>query len=264
MSRNCWENGTIVIPRASWPGFKKNLRAAWNTALDQDLMVINTLHEKLKESYKGKRNVDWTAAVNAEIYKEHPYDANRPYRVTGPTGDVYKFKVMDKWDVARLLVTEPPKPAQGTNPAVTSLNAPASEPFKPKLVLPKKSVLPVANGKTLRFYMSEASITLSDEKSMSVEWNVSENNHAVENARATHIAGVFFKLLDKIQWTRNTGGTIAGNDEYASESRESGGGANYTTGTYGPSGTKNKEMDFRMRGFSAKVAKQLAGNPKAR
>lgn len=253
MSKYCWENGTIVIPRAAWPGFKKNLREAWNLALDKDFETMTTVYDKLKAAYKGKRNVDWNAALYAELYKVHSSQPQQ-YRSMGPSGDVYKFKVLEQYLVEGFLLTPRPKPVAGT-----SAGTMATVPFVQKLVLPKKSALPYANSKTTGFQVGECSISLSSETAMSVTWDVPENNHAVDGARDTHIASVFFSLLSKVQWTRNSGGTISGNDEYNTESRGSGEGSNYSTGTFGPIGASDKEMSYRRNGFSAKDAKQLVG-----
>ncbi|WP_159604639.1 hypothetical protein [Agromyces humi] len=69
-----------------------------------------------------------------------------------------------------------------------------------------------------------------------VLWQVSDNNHAVEDAHDGALGQAFFKALETVKWTRNTGGVLSGNDEYNQEAMESGYGANYTTSAYGPIG----------------------------
>lgn len=65
-------------------------------------------------------------------------------------------------------------------------------------------------------------------------WEVYENNHACETARANLIAVAFFNALDKVKWTRGSGGEIIGNNEYNREADYEGGGGNYVTDRYGP------------------------------
>jgi hypothetical protein len=47
--------------------------------------------------------------------------------------------------------------------------------------------------------------------------------------------------MDKVEWTRDTGGVISGNDEYNRECDSPGGAANYIKHAYGPRGTAEKE-----------------------
>jgi hypothetical protein len=89
--------------------------------------------------------------------------------------------------------------------------------------------------KTVAFTASwdECGVTF-DLKARTVRWGVSENNHAVERARESWLGRAFFRALDRVNWTRGTGGTIVGNDEYNSDSEYEGGGANYVTASYPP------------------------------
>jgi hypothetical protein len=88
----------------------------------------------------------------------------------------------------------------------------------------------------------EACISFND-KAKSVTWDVAENNHAVDHAHKQTMGRYLFRALNKVEWTRGTGGTIVGNDEYNRESDYEGGGANYITYRYGP---KKKGNVLRM------------------
>lgn len=61
----------------------------------------------------------------------------------------------------------------------------------------------------------EAGVTFSGR---TVEWYVSENNHAVEHARSNPVAHAFFAALSRVKWTRGTGGVIEYDDEYHRDS----------------------------------------------
>jgi hypothetical protein len=80
--------------------------------------------------------------------------------------------------------------------------------------------------------LSDFEIELNHDK-RTVHWSVYEGNHACEEARRTPEARRLFKALDRIQWTRGSGGTIAGNDEYNQDCQDPGGGANYVVKYYG-------------------------------
>lgn len=112
---------------------------------------------------------------------------------------------------------------------------------KPQLPTAKVvNKLPVSKGAILR--IDGASIALNDEQK-TVQWDVEENNHACEDARSQPLARLMFKLLNDMEWTRGSGGSIIGNDEYNRDNRSHGGGGNYTTASYGPR-EKKKEPEI--------------------
>ena len=66
-----------------------------------------------------------------------------------------------------------------------------------------------------------------------VHWSVESNNHARDRGRGHPLAKAWFQHLEKIKWTRGTGGEVWGNDEYNGDSSGVGGGGNYSLGTWG-------------------------------
>ncbi len=105
---------------------------------------------------------------------------------------------------------------------------------KTKPITPTKKMLNFVNGKTFSFDIDDgcASITFFP-NSKSVSWYVEENNHAIESARRTDEANAFFRMLNEVKWTRGSGGSFIGNDEYNRDDSCEGGGGNYVTSTYG-------------------------------
>lgn len=97
-----------------------------------------------------------------------------------------------------------------------------------KLALPKKKDFPKASLKTVDY----GYLTLNLE-SKSLSFSVEDGNHAVERAFEDAFVKYLFRLLDRINWTRNSGGSIVGNDEYNRDCDYEGGGANYVVKTYG-------------------------------
>ncbi|EMY34059.1 hypothetical protein D477_011591 [Arthrobacter crystallopoietes BAB-32] len=106
---------------------------------------------------------------------------------------------------------------------------------KPKRVM--KTDVDFPTNRTTRFHLADGSIDL-DRETSSVDWTVSENTRAVEDAHADPLAKEFFKAIGQVKWTRGTGGVFTGNDELNQDNRHAGGGANYVTRAYGPIGAQ--------------------------
>ena len=103
-----------------------------------------------------------------------------------------------------------------------------------KPLKPTRKMFNFVNGKNNSFDVDTGGAGIGfDAKSHSVSWSVFENNHAVEDARATEEAYVFFKMLGRVTFTRGSGGVIVGNNEYNSDDYCEGGGGNYVVSRYG-------------------------------
>ena len=229
MSRYDWERGTIKLPTAVWPTFKKALRTAYNGALAHDFALVLKAFERVKADNKGKRGVDWVKALTAEL---EATEKGYSYLYGNVTRNRYDLQVLTTWQVAQKLQQKDETTG------------------KVRLVSPQKKMFPEANSKTMSFSLEdEATITL-DDKTRSVRWNVSENNRACERAREHHMAVVLFKMLGGVQWTRGSGGAIVGNDENNRDNRDdAGGGANYLKDRFGPLGDDEYERVHGMRPF---------------
>lgn len=202
MSRYDWESGTLKIPSKEWGPLKKRLIAGWNEYIKRRHELAITLFNHLKNESKGKRNFDFRRAADAWVQRQR--DCDSAWELPGL---VYRSK-------------EDGKP--------------------PKLVMPKKKDFAPAKSNTLRFHSVlfcywEGSITLDNEQ-RTLRWHVSENNRAVEGAWNHPMGKVLNQALKGINWTRATGGTFVGNDEYNQDDHGEGGGANYVTKRFGPLG----------------------------
>lgn len=201
MSKYCWEEGTIKIPSRSWASFKKELREVYNRLQKKSYKVALQAYETLLKAGKGKRGIDWKNEFNRLLWDGH---------IHIPDGvDILKLR-------KSIFPFDPKKQENRKRPRK-----------------PKKKDFPLANSSTTRLELDGDAHILFDNKTRSVSWVVYENNHAVENARAHPLGIAFFRALDKMKWTRGTGGEIIGNDEYNRESRDAGGGGNYITAIYG-------------------------------
>jgi hypothetical protein len=104
-----------------------------------------------------------------------------------------------------------------------------------KPYMPRRKDFPLLNSRSYRIECGDMdALIIFDKEAHTVTWTVPENNRQVERARDTLEARKFFSLLSTVHWTRGTGGTIVGNDEYNRESSCEGGGGNYVVERYGP------------------------------
>ena len=100
-------------------------------------------------------------------------------------------------------------------------------------------VIPKATNKTTRFPVfardgySEAEISFNGRV---VRWYVGENNHAVDAAREAPLAVLFFAHLNRIQWTRGTGGVGLYHSEYQDDYASADSYARSISFAYGPIG----------------------------
>lgn len=100
---------------------------------------------------------------------------------------------------------------------------------KPARVL--KSDLPFPTNRTTVFPAGEGSVEFLKDNNM-VRWSTSEGRGATEQAHNSAAGTAFFSRLKTVKWTRNTGGIIMSNNEYA---QDAGRGDECST-AYGPIG----------------------------
>jgi hypothetical protein len=207
MSCNNWAAGTIKIPAKAWPGLKEGLRQTWNAEQDRKLALAGELRAALLKLALNQRNFDWAKAVQDEM--------SRRARADRQADD----QIWDRLNEAMNAIL-PYERRKLTGQPGTPLS-------------PARSMFPHATGATKRFSFGEAGISL-DETGRQVTWSTGENNHAVERAEAHPMSQTLLRLLNRIEWTPGSGGTIVGNDEYNRDARHEGGGGNYVTHSYGP------------------------------
>jgi hypothetical protein len=227
MSHYDWESGSFKLSCKEYGRFKKALRDQWNASLIAAHKKAVEIQQALLKKFKGKRNVDWHKALD-EYRITRYYDSWSGHAVTDRITDLDHGQLI--WKAL----------------AVKGDDGKVQRPLKPK-----KKDFPLATNKTRGFSNTdwhEGTVYL-DDKTRTVEWDVEENNHACDRASNSTLGRIFFELLNKVVWTRGTGGEIIGNDEYNRdvEDEYAGGGGSYVKRRFGP---PVKEKRRRQRGHS--------------
>ena len=211
MSRREWEEGTIKLPAAEFARVRQAVADAV-TKRNQNI------YDKAQEFWKTltpKQKRDHEAYVKAFESFEHAHTTTTWHKYGGSEA---KSKL-------------PAELAEAIGANRFGLHG------KPIARLKKEDLDFPTNRDTTFHGGSYSDGTLDFDRSRNtVTWTVSEGNHAVDHARGSDIWEAFDAAMSKVKWTRGTGGSFSGNDEYNQESRESGYGGNYTTAGYGPLG----------------------------
>ena len=222
MSTYEWENGSLKFSVAEYSKFKKAFLAEVNNLYAKANVTAVQIYEKMIAEAKGKRKVDWFDLFrNCRSVSSRDSWGFVTYRDLDPLNLAYKS-----------MFRKTEKKGEGTWAYNTPLNTRPSKPRKGDFVLKTKQKDP-------SFSFEDARIQFNDARRI-VYWEVNENNHAVDRSREHDIAKIFFSLLNKVKWTRGTGGVLVGNNEYNRDDRSSGGGGNYVTASYGPLGGKQR------------------------
>ncbi|HQF92584.1 MAG TPA: hypothetical protein PLS46_00380 [Microthrixaceae bacterium] len=215
MSTYEWERAELKLPSAAVSPLKKLLRD-W----------VNVLHDEVRAESLRVHDTVGNGTRSAKIYAERLTAHRR--EVIGRTVSRYSMGV-DRAERCRwveLLACD----------VIEAGLRSSSKPHKPTVADVSK-VVPRATASTTTFeVLGEEGFTTAWIRfdGRTVIWNVSENNHAIDHAHNSPLAGVFFGALAKVVWTRGSGGVGYANDEYNREDRGCGGGANYRTFEFGP------------------------------
>ena len=215
MSTYEWEAGTLTIPAAQWASFRKGLLTEWNDHQDHVLGSAKTAHKAAVAAGKGKRGKSRTTAMKAAVAKT----------CGGRTNDWGEFDSRtsgghDSYDSNRDMF----ETVSGLLWKGWGKDA--------KFQSPQKKDLPfVAISKDATLDLGEASVTFRN-AGRTMTWDVPENNHACDAAKAHWFAKKLWAAVNRITWTRGTGGEIRGNNEYNEEDEYGHRGGSYVVATY--------------------------------
>jgi hypothetical protein len=220
MSCNNWERGTLKIPTKAWKPLRDGLAIAFNKRQVSLYELALKFHAMLLAEKKlAKRGAFKAEAAFGALCRRQPSVWPRD---------------LDHHDEQMMVGV--------------SLLGPYGKRTGALLLPKKKDFAPAVSTKTTSYSADLGTITLNA-KTHELTWDVDQNNHAVESSRESYMGAVMFRLLDKIEWTRGSGGTFIGNDEYNEDSgREyAGGGGSYTTATYAMKTKADLEAEARQR-----------------
>lgn len=225
-----WEAGTIKVPTAEFTGVKQavlDVALAHNKALyDASQTFWKMLPPGAKKDASRYRKWAHAFCYGNDPSDKWDYDPKIP--TMPPLGGRSQgrvssgFRVMDYHD---------PKIDWLRDDLEQLLTWKCLKGDKPRRCL--KTDIPAITNRTTSVYYDDFSIGF-DRSTSTVRWTVDENNHACDRAHAHPYAIALFGALNRVTWTRGSGGEIVGNNEYHRDSRESGGGGNYTVMTFGP------------------------------
>lgn len=226
MSNYEWERGEFKLPSAEFASFRQEIQAV-------DRAHKEKVFNLTQECWKGltrKQQTDpdaYRQAIFEFVDKKRRSGSSRYYDERNADEAAFEDaqwalerKISSRWD-----------PAAGRSMAVG----------RPSRVL--QSEMDYPTNRTTTFHGTGCSVRF-DKDTKTVVWEVDENNHAVDHARASSLGKAFFARLDKVRWTHGTGGAIYGNNEYNREDRYDGGG-NYCSGAYGYLGIEQEPVNSR-------------------
>lgn len=225
MGRNEWEHGTIVLPSSEFAKVRQAMQQA-ETAHKEKVF------ELAQEFWKGLTRKQQTdpgeyRAAGRKFFTERYRDESR-YGGYGSYGSYGRNRAAD----------EAANNVLGDFSEVTEMRYNQD---KPARVL--KADMKFPTNRTTHF--DAGGYVSFDKTNNTVDWDVQEGSNAVERARSHPMADNFFQALDKVAWTRGTGGVFTGNDEYSRDDAHEGGGANYVTTAFGPVGAEHSPNHCR-------------------
>lgn len=230
MSKNEWESGTLKLPTAEFAKVRKAVEATDRRTKEAVFDHTQRFWKSLTPKQKRDRNA-YSEAVRTFCYGADNHEfvngqwVQRPRTPAGIGDRTPDSVVDDTYDRLSAVLRQRVENERGWT---------EWQEAPPRRVL--KTDMDYPTNRTTSFYAGEEAYITFDRDASTVHWEVHENNHAVERAHEHPHTRGFFDALSKVRWTRGTGGVIAGNDEYNSESRDVGGGANYPTYAIGPLG----------------------------
>jgi hypothetical protein len=242
MSCNEWEYGDITIPAKAWANFRKGLLTKWNERQIRLLDEAKRAHQAATRAAKGKRGKGRQQAILTAVAQACGGTYNHDWgqfeaRSRGVWGGGRDDQQHNKWESISHLILK--REGYGRDAKVT-LQAPKRKDL---------ALVPVSKGGTIS--LPDANVSF-DNKSRTVTWDVPENNHSVDRAKEHWFAKALFQALGRITWTRGSGGTIHGNNEYNEPDHGGyGRGPDYAVATYRPETAADRRRKAARRSSSS-------------
>ncbi|XKH58324.1 hypothetical protein LG293_17005 (plasmid) [Citricoccus nitrophenolicus] len=219
MSKREWESGQIKLPSGEFAGLRKAIQDADEARRREAFQHTQAFWKALTR----KQRTDGAAYdVAGRDWIQRQYaDAQRTGWRPWGQGSPARDAEMDAKDLAHEMLG---RVTRGGRHA-------------PRRVLAADMEYPT--NRTTEFSTGSGATIAFHRASNTVTWETDHNNHSVDHARATALGRTLFDRLKQVTWTRGTGGALTGNDEYHQDDDSFGGGANYSTESYGPLGAQD-------------------------
>jgi hypothetical protein len=211
MGKYEWERGEIRIPKGKYPALRRNMIKAWNACELAGFEEAKRYVDAARKAAKGVVTPEMLAQAKAA---GNFYQAN--WHLGIALEDTLRYRVRDRV-----------RDRDDRNRIIQMLV------HEGKVRAPRKKDLtlyPITKSCTISF--DDWSVTF-DNDTCTVTWDVDENNHACERAAGHPFVRTLFRALGAVRYTKSTGGTIYGNNEYARDTGYGGGGADYVVHTFG-------------------------------
>jgi hypothetical protein len=243
------ERGTLILPSAAVPTFRKSIVSAMNVERARVLEAAEKLYEYInapdpaKEGERAKRS-------RLKPIREALKSGKPTHTIRYAISDVFSkaFDALDGQIKDSFYGYSSHRYSHEVRQEAINLLCPYSS-KEVELRAPKKKDYPPLPMSTTQFDCDDASLTI-DAKTREVHWYVGRNNHAVDHAWASPLGKAFEKALTQVAWTRGTGGSFNYSNEYDEEAAmDHGGAAVSISRAFGPEGKKNQEDQY---GFKIK------------
>lgn len=198
MSHNESEHGYIQLPAAEFTRLRMAIETRERAVKEEVLLQAQTIWKELPSAAKKEKGWQYDHAVRRHQERTRSvlggaYTANSlPPALAGAQGS----------KIAEYIREE----------AISMLSSAARRKGKPSR--PLKADLELPTNKTTSFEDDDWSISFH-RSSNTVEWDVDDNNNAVDRARRHPVGLELFDQLAKVKWTKDTGGHFSYNNEYS-------------------------------------------------
>lgn len=211
-----WETGEVLLPAGAVPTVKKSLRDVTNALHETAQRAAHTFWEQYAQRTRSTRLYN----ERLEAYLHLSESSSRSHGFYSVPEHPSGLDEESLVELHHLLVSVAERPHKLTSAEVAQ-------------------AFPKATNRALNFDVGhEATISI---RGRTLRWHVNENNHAVDRAHEHPVMRTLFTALNRVKWTRGTGGTSWGSNEYADDAAQSDGyNPLSTTSSYGPLGEQAK------------------------
>lgn len=187
MSQNTGCSGKIVIPKKEFSKLTRSIIEEYNQIHERDVERFNReVIDVVLEEQKGKRNVDWTLALQNKVYQLYPQNGYNP---------IEYFTTFHPEIQASIVGFDTKK-----------------DKTKIKRIKPKKVKMTTTDPNVFLAFGSDAEFRINKEE-VAIFIYVAFNNHNLEHAQSNTFYKSTIKKLRSIEYTKNTGGHISAQEE---------------------------------------------------